>query len=404
MDRSPPPLRADIVIAGAGLAGLAAAAAFGRAGFSTLLIAPSLPVSAPLEDGADLRSTAVLEPAVAFLDEIGVWSRLAPHATDLKVMRLADAGENNALRTVADFEAPDLARERFGVNLPNWLFGRELAAHLSEEPNVRTLTGRQVAGLVPRSRAARLRLDDGTLVETPLVIAADGRRSLIRQRLRIPSESWDYGQTALVFAVSHPQPHDNISTEIHRSGGPFTLVPLPDRDGRPHSAVVWMEHAPEAERLRALPARAFSAAATQRSGGILGALTLAGRIGAFPIAALLAHRFDGPRTALIAEAAHAMPPVGAQGLNLSLGDIATLRDLAKAAREAGRDWGAPDLLARYTRRRRPEAALRVFGVDLLNRFAMTDSPGLRALRHAGLRTLHRVPPLRQAAMRLGLGA
>ena len=150
-----------------------------------------------------------------------------------------------------------------------------------------------------------------------------------------------YGQKALTFAVTHPLPHQNISTEIHRSGGPFTLVPLPDRDGLPSSAVVWMERGPEVARLMALDAPEFEAAANARSCQILGPLTLAGRRLVWPMIAQIADRMAGERLALMAEAAHVVPPIGAQGLNMSLADLAALLDLAQthdlgSAADAGR--------------------------------------------------------------------
>ena len=208
----------------------------------------------------------------------------------------------------------------------------------------------------------------------------------------------------MVFTVAHPLPHDGVSIEIHRSGGPFTLVPLPDRDGAPASAVVWMEAGPRAAELAAMPVGPFEAALNARSCGVLGRLSLASPRRLWPIVAQVAARLDGPRTALVAEAAHVVPPIGAQGLNMSLKDIATLLDLCVAARDAGGDIGAPELLARYHRARHGDVLFRIAGLDALNRAAMAGARPLRDLRRAGLRTLHGVTPLRRAAMRLGLGA
>src|SRR5690606_27539509 len=130
-----------------------------------------------------------------------------------------------------------------------------------------------------------------------------------------------YGQKAVVFAVTHDHPHGGMSTEVHRAGGPFTLVPLPDLDGRPCSSVVWMAEGPEALRLAALPEDDFAAAATDRSAWVYGPLRLAAKRQVWPIISQIAHRLTGPRAALVAEAAHVVPPIGAQGLNMSLADI-----------------------------------------------------------------------------------
>jgi 2-octaprenyl-6-methoxyphenol hydroxylase len=169
------------------------------------------------------------------------------------------------------------------------------------------------------------------------------------------------------------------------------------------SAVVWMERGPRAAELAGMPVAAFEAALNLRSCGILGDLRLASPRALWPIVAQVADRLDGPRTALIAEAAHVVPPIGAQGLNMSLADIATLLDLVAAARADGGDIGAPELLARYHRARHGEILARVAGIDALNRAAMAGSRPLRDLRRAGLKLLHGAGPLRKAAMRLGVG-
>ncbi|HID67579.1 MAG TPA: UbiH/UbiF family hydroxylase, partial [Roseibacterium sp.] len=231
-------------------------------------------------------------------------------------------------------------------------------------------------------------------------IAADGRNSPVRGALGIKVKTTRYGQKALAFAVTHDHPHNNVSTEIHRSGGPFTLVPLPDHEGRPCSAIVWMERGPEAKRLAGLPEAAFEAEMTARSAGLYGALTLVSRRSIWPIISQVADRMAGERTALIAEAAHVVPPIGAQGLNMSLADIATLLEIAEANHT---DPGAAEGLARYTRARHAEVKARVTGVDALNRASMADAQGLRDMRLRALNGLYSVAPVRRILMRAGLG-
>jgi 2-octaprenyl-6-methoxyphenol hydroxylase len=210
-----------------------------------------------------------------------------------------------------------------------------------------------------------------------------------------------YGQKALTFAVTHDAPHDNVSTEIHRSGGPFTLVPLPDHDGKPCSAVVWMEGGAEANRLHALPETAFEAAANDRSAYLYGPLKLASKRTLWPIISQIADHLTAPCTALVAEAAHVMPPIGAQGLNMSLRDLSCLLDLAAAAPD---QLGAPAMLDTYARKRHPDIKLRVTGIDALNRASIAGSPMMQSLRAKGIEALYGVTPLRQTLMQMGLGA
>lgn len=394
--------QADIFISGGGVAGLTAAAAFGTAGFNVVIADPAPPITDQATEGADLRTTAFLQPARDLLAEAGLWARLHPFATPLQVMRIVDAGgAEPEPRVTRDFNAADISDEPFGWNLPNWLLRREMVARIAELPNVDFRAGIGFASMLTRTEQARVTLSDGSRIAARMVIGADGRGSPVRQAAGIGAKTTRYGQKAVTFAVTHAAPHDNISTEVHRSGGPFTLVPLPDHNGQPCSAVVWMEDGAEAARLAALPEEDFNAEATRRSAGNYGPLTLASRRMVWPIISQIADYMTAERTALMAEAAHVVPPIGAQGLNMSLADLACLLDLAKAAPDT---IGSPDMLARYHRRRHPEIRLRVTGVDLLNRASQAENPLLRDMRAKGVEALYGLGPVRKSLMRLGLGA
>lgn len=392
----------DIFISGGGVAGLTAAAAFGTAGFSVTIADPAPPITDAATQGADLRTTAFLQPARDFLDTAGVWGRLAPHATPLQVMRIVDAGGPDPTpRVIRDFDAADIGDLPFGWNLPNWLMRRELMARLGELPNVTFLSGTGFKSMLTRTAHARVTLTDGTKLTARLVIGADGRNSPVREAAGITAKTTRYGQKAITFAVTHDAPHDNISTEVHRTGGPFTLVPLPDHEGKPCSAVVWMEDGPEALRLADLPEDDFNAAATARSAGVHGSLALASRRMVWPIISQIADRMTAERVALVAEAAHVMPPIGAQGLNMSLADLATLLDLAVCHPDT---LGSADMLDAYARKRHTDVKLRSAGIDLLNRASQAENPLLRDLRAKGVAALHSAAPLRKELMKLGLGA
>lgn len=392
----------DVLVSGGGIAGLVAAAAFGARGFATLCVDPAPPVTDETSDGADLRSTALLLPAVALLRDVGLWDRLAPQATPLRVMRIVDAGgARPTARLIRDFDAAELGDQPFGWNLPNWLLRREIVGHLDAMDHVRFRPGIGTVSVLPRESGAVVTLGDGSQIRARLLVGADGRDSPVRQALGIGVRRFRYGQKALAFAVTHDVPHDNVSTEVHRSGGPFTLVPLPDRGGRPASAVVWMDSGREIARLAALPPDAFEAALNARSAGVLGRLTPATRLTQWPIIAQIADRFAGPRTALVAEAAHVVPPIGAQGLNMSLGDLSVLVDLA--AGDPDGDPGSPAVLAAFNRARRPEVWARLMGVDALNRASQVESRPLRDLRAAALGAIYGVAPVRRLMMRAGLG-
>ncbi|MCB4456382.1 UbiH/UbiF family hydroxylase [Leisingera sp. McT4-56] len=391
----------DILISGGGIAGLTAAAAFASSGFSVICADPAPPITERDAEGSDLRTTAFLQPAQALLERCGIWARLADHAAPLQIMRIVDAGgARPEPRVVKDFNAADISDQPFGWNLPNWLLRREMIARLAELPNVDLRFGTGTTGLFTRTDEARVSLSDGTQVTAKLVVACDGRNSPMREAAGIPVKTTRYGQKALAFAVTHPVPHDNVSTEIHRSGGPFTLVPLPDYQGQPSSAIVWMERGPKAQELLNLEPEAFEAAMTERSCGLFGDLKLASRRTIWPIISQSAERLNGERLALMAEAAHVVPPIGAQGLNMSLGDLRSLLELAEARPEG---LGDAQMLTAYHKARHNEILLRVKGIDLLNRTSMLAPRPLRDLRAFGLNALYSLAPVRKTLMQMGLG-
>ena len=391
----------DIVISGGGIAGLTAAAAFGSAGFDVICVEPTAPVTSRDASGSDLRTTAFLQPAKSLLHDCGLWDRLSPHAAALQVMRIVDAGGDKIEpRLVRDFKAADISDQPFGWNLPNWLLRREMVARLQDLPNVDLRTDTSTVSLFTRDSGARVGLGDGSRIHTKLVIAADGRDSPMRQAAGIDVQTTRYGQKALAFAVTHPKPHDNVSCEIHRSGGPFTMVPLPDYNGLPSSAIVWMHTGPRANHLMSLETPQFEAAMTERSCGLLGPLTLASRRTIWPIITQSADRLAGQRIALMAEAAHVVPPIGAQGLNMSLNDLRTLIELARQRPDG---LGDAAMLDAYHKARIRDVTLRVRGIDLLNRASMVSARPMRDVRAAGLNALYSMAPVRHTLMRMGLG-
>ena len=391
----------DILVSGGGIAGLTAAAAFGSAGFSVVCVDPAPPITHEQQEGADIRSTAMLQPARGVLEQAGVWAGLAPHAAPLQVMQIVDAGGVEAEpRVTCAFDAAEISDQPFGWNFPNWLLRQVLVARLEALDTVDFRPGTGTTSLFTRTASARVGLSDGSRVTCKMVIAADGRDSPMRNAAGIDVTTRRYGQKALAFAVTHSIPHKDVSTEIHRSGGPFTLVPLPDRDGLPCSAVVWMDDGPATQTRAALDVAAFEAEISARSCHLFGPLTLASGRALWPIINQHAERLSAERVALIAEAAHVLPPIGAQGLNMSLSDLATLLDLAVARRDT---LGDADMLEAYHKARYGDITLRVRGIDLLNRASQAKSQTARDARAAGLRALYGMPPVRKMLMQMGLG-
>ena len=245
--------------------------------------------------------------------------------------------------------------------------------------------------------------DSDASVHASLLVAADGRRSPARAAARIAARAWDYRQIALTALLSHRRPHGSLSTEFHTRGGPCTLVPLNGTPEHPHrSSLVWLMAPRDADRRRALDDAELAIELQRQTRSIVGRITLEPTRGIFPMGGLTVNRLAGHRIALMGEAAHAFPPLAAQGLNLSLRDIAQLVATLEDARRRGLDIGTLAALLPYERARRRDIALRTSGVDVLNRSIMTDFAPVDAARGAGALALRMIGPLRRAIMREGI--
>jgi 2-octaprenyl-6-methoxyphenol hydroxylase len=246
---------------------------------------------------------------------------------------------------------------------------------------------------------AVLSLSGGEEIAARLVAGADGRNSVCRRAACIGATERSYDQAALAASFNHARPHEHVSTELHREGGSVTTVPLPD----PHaSSLIWVGPPSEITRLMQLEKADFLAELSARLDGVLGAISDAGPRGDFKVAGLVVDRLGGSRVALVGEAAHILPPIGAQGLNLGFRDAASLADCVADALNQRGDPGGAGVLDAYIGARRLDVTTRSFGVELLSRTLLTSLPPLQAARRLVMQGLKAMPVLRRAVMRVGM--
>ncbi|HEV3371979.1 MAG TPA: UbiH/UbiF family hydroxylase [Xanthobacteraceae bacterium] len=380
----------EVVIVGGGPAGLTAAIALAGAGIETTLVAKT-------SGAPDNRTTALLASSVTALDTLGVWPLCRHHAAPLRVMRIIDDTARLLRAPEVHFAASEIELDAFGHNIEN----RYLLAAL--DARARALAALTIIGDTAQAVAiddsrVTIELTHGDRLTAGLAIGADGRRSLCRQAAGIATDARGYPQTALTFNLSHQRPHRDTSTEFHTAGGPFTLVPLPGT----RSSLVLVADAGEAARIAALAESELAAEIERRSHSILGRMEPEPGRGAFPLAIETARRFAVARVALVGEAAHVLPPIGAQGLNLGLRDAAAIGELVVEARRDGGDVGSAELADRYDRSRRTDVTGRALAVDLLNRSLLSDFLPVQGARGLGLFLMERIGPLRRAVMREGV--
>lgn len=381
----------DVGVVGTGPAGLAAALALARPGLRVAAIGPA-------PSSRDTRTAALFAGSVTLLENLGVGDVCRSAGEAIYGIRIID--DMGALLRAPEvtFTAAEAGLERFGYNVPNAALVEALRIRAGEVPTL-TLIDASVAEVIAGPEDVEVHLGDGRRLTVRLVVGADGRQSLCRRAAGIAARTWAYEQSALTCTFTHQRPHGGISTEFHRPAGPFTVVPSPGRS----SSLVWVERPDVAARLASLEEAAFRSALEERLQGLLGAVETIGPRGVFPLSGLSADVAGRNRIALVGEAVHVIPPIGAQGLNLGLRDAACIADCVADALAAGGDIGAPGVIEAYGRMRHADIASRIWTIDLLNRSLLSSAPPVQALRGLGLHILKTLGPVRRMAIREGLG-
>jgi 2-octaprenyl-6-methoxyphenol hydroxylase len=380
----------DVAVVGGGPAGLAAAIALAQAGAKAALVARRQPY-------ADNRTTALLGGSVDFLQALDVWRRCEEKAAPLQAMRLVDDTRRLIRAPEVKFSAEEIGLDAFGYNIENRTLLAGMDDRAAELANLTRLDD-EAEAVTPDDADVTIHTAGGKSVVARLVVGADGRHSLCREAAGIGVRRRELNQAALTFNIGLSRPHRNVSTEFHTPQGPCVFVPLPgDR-----CSIVWVAAHREAERLLALSDDELSDAAEKQSHSIFGRLRIEPGRHMFPLAIEQPRQFARNRVVLVGEAAHVIPPIGAQGLNLGLRDAGDIADIVRDAMATGEDPGAPPALRRYEWARRPDVLSRTFVIDVANRSLLSDFLPMQSLRAAGLHLIGSIGPFRRLAMREGL--
>lgn len=386
----------SIAVLGAGPVGLATALAFATHELDVLLVAPALD---PARLADERRTAALFGPSIDFLDNLGVLAHRTTISAPIRAIRIADARDGLVHAPEMAFHAREIGREAFGSNISNAVLVKALADAVMAHGRITWISTPGATAITHAPGGIQLELAEGRTVDARLLAAADGRLSIAPRAAGISVRRWSYPQVAIATTFHHSRPHRDTVIELHGAHGPLTTVPLAGDS----SSLVWVETPDAARALLDIDAEAFAAHLEERLQGVLGTIDTVGPRASYPLSALAASRMGASAIALLGEAAHVIPPIGAQGLNLGLRDAAALADCVADARTRGADIASDEVLEAYHRMRSIDVAARSASIDALNRSLLADMLPVDVFRSLTARLIAGLHPLRQLLMHGGMG-
>lgn len=380
----------DVIISGGGIPGLTLGILLAQAGLDVVLCDPS-PVIAPENVKISGRTIALMESSLDILDRAGIHKPVERQSEDLKTLSISDD------KVHSDFHCHEIGLKRFGQNIQNTMLQAYAAEKFQSLKNAQLVNAHLVKYETTNSNVT-VELSNGEIITGKLLVGADGRNSQVRKGANIDIWEYDYDQMALTGIISHTKSHNQASTEFHFSGGPFTIVPMQGNK----SSFVWMEKTDDAKSILTYTKEQIEDIFNTRTNGLVGDVTLESKIDAFPIRIQKSKALVSERIALIAEAAHVLSPIGAQGMNLSLRDVALLVNVIIDAARLGLDFGSSVILKKYEDERFADINMRVAGTDMMNRSVATENSFITHLRRLGFKAANHITPLRALIIREGL--
>lgn len=385
--------RFDVVISGASFGGLALACGLSRAlGLDFKIALIDRVAQSTAAPKADSRASALSAASKRMLEVLDVWPLVADVAQPVTGIEITDSTLETGVRPVLlTYDNVTGDGEPATYIVPNSALQAALRRGVESSSSLELITPAEAIDFASNESGIEVTLADGRAIAASLLVAAEGRRSRLREAAGIKVVGWSYPQIGIVVTVHHDRPHGGRAVQHFLPSGPFAILPLTGN----RSCITWTEDAVEAKRILALDDADFLAEVDKRFGGKLGALSLDGPRQSWPLEMHLARRYVGPRFALIGDAAHGVHPIAGQGLNLAFRDVAALVEVLSDAIRLGFDAGDAQALVRYERWRRFDSTISAATFDGLNRLFSSDRALVRSGREFGLGLVDRMPMLKR---------
>lgn len=398
---------ADVIIAGAGMAGATLALALKSGGIEPLLIDP-MPFDSQLAPTFDGRSSAIAFSCFRQWRTLGLAPMLEPHAQRMDQILVTDGRSPGAATPgqtpfFLHFDSAEIGDRVEGEPLGYMLENRRIRAALGEgvkTAGIQVLAPERVVSVAVKSAGAEVTLGDGRVLTAPLVVGAEGRGSTVRKAAGIEAVGWDYPQTGVVCTVKLARGHGGVAHEYFLPGGPFAILPLTDD----RASLVWTEKRDRGEALKVASPDAFNSHLYRRFGDFLGEIEVVGPVFTYPLSLSIAEQLCAPRIALLGDAAHGVHPIAGQGLNLGLKGAAALAEVIVEAARLGEDIGSEAVLQRYAGWRRFDTNTLAAGMDAFVWLFSNDNPLIRLVRGVGMSVVNRIGPARRFFMHEAGGA